>query len=365
MERRSDYHFHLPPEQIAQTPPERRDASRLLSLAPAAGGAARLADHRFTDIVELIPPGAVMVVNDTRVFPARLRARKPTGGAVELLFLERLDDPPDGRQCWRCLARASKKLRAGAVLEIVAPAGQPVGESVTLATERADDTTVSVLVDGDAFVLLERHGQVPLPPYIERTLGADARDVERYQTVYAAERGAVAAPTAGLHFTDAILDAMRNRGVDIVPVTLHVGLGTFAPMRADRLDDHKMHIERYTIPDATADAIERARAEGRPVVSVGTTCVRALESAAARAPSGHVLARGPAETDLFIRPGYRFRAIDRLITNFHLPESTLLMLVCAFAGYRRVMDAYTHAVTAGYRFFSYGDAMLVNRAPIG
>ena len=373
MDRRTDYRYHLPAEQIAQVPPERRDGSRLLHVPTGGDGEdAPLSDRRFADIVELVPADAVLVVNDTRVFPARLRTRKPTGGVVEFLFIERLEDPgldlaavgESGRQAWRCLARASKKLRAGTTLEILDRGGQPVGASVTLATDRAADTTVVVSLAGDAFALLQQYGQVPLPPYIERPAGASAADAERYQTVYARERGAVAAPTAGLHFTDAILDALRHRGVDIVPVTLHVGLGTFAPMRADQLNDHQMHSERYTIPEATAAAIERARAGRRPVVAVGTTCVRALESAAARAPDGQTVASGPASTDLFIRPGYRYRVVDQLITNFHLPESTLLMLVCAFAGYERTMAAYAHAVADGYRFFSYGDAMLVSRAPM-
>lgn len=378
MDRRSDYHFDLPPAQIAQAPSARRDGSRLLIVSPGddVTGDDRFDDRVFADIVGLISAHAILVVNDTRVFPARLLTHKPTGGAVELLFLERLAHAHDER--WRCLARSSKPIRAGTRLAIK----DGDGAWVEVVSPRASDATVTVRVPpmandsdrrrGDGFTLLERYGEIPLPPYITRHEGASAADINRYQTVYAENRGAVAAPTAGLHFTDTLLDAVRARGVDIARVTLHVGLGTFAPMRVDALDEHVMHTERYTIPDATATLINRAATDGRPVIAVGTTCVRALESAALRAdacrrPDAATMriASGPATTDLFIRPGFQFRVVDQLVTNFHLPESTLLMLVCAFAGYRRMLDAYAHAVAAGYRFFSYGDAMLLSRAEIG
>jgi S-adenosylmethionine:tRNA ribosyltransferase-isomerase len=360
MRLRQDYHFELPPGQIAQTPAAQRDDARLLAL----GADGTLADRSFRDIVELLPADAVIVVNDTRVLPARLRARKASGGAVELLFLERTERL-DVHERWRCLARSSKSLRPGMRLAVLGtgPDGQAAetGDTVTVAEARAADGTVLIEIAGDGHTLLERAGEVPLPPYIERPGGPTAADAERYQTVFAREPGAVAAPTAGLHFTPAILDALQARGCTVAPITLHVGPGTFLPVRAERIDEHEMHTERYEVPETTAALVS----SGRPVVAVGTTCVRALESAAAAAGGngGRRVVAGPGETRLFITPGYRFRVVDWLVTNFHLPESTLLMLVCAFAGYERVMISYQHAVAAGYRFFSYGDAMLVARAP--
>jgi S-adenosylmethionine:tRNA ribosyltransferase-isomerase len=354
--RRADFHFDLPPEQIAQRPVDRRDGSRLLVLGPDGG----VADRSFADVVELLPADAVLVVNDTRVIPARVRGVRPTGGGVELLFVEPQRAPASGddgaeisgsgsgRESlgWRCLARARRPIRAGQTIL--------VGDvTLTVVAGREEDETITVAVPGDPLAFLDAHGEVPLPPYIERP--TDAPDRERYQTVYARAPGAVAAPTAGLHFTPALLAALEARGVAIAPITLHVGLGTFAPVRVDDLDDHRMHRERYQIPERTAALI----ASGRPVVAVGTTCVRTLE-AAARGPRR--VAAGPGDTDLFLRPGARFQIVDHLITNFHLPESTLLVLVCAFAGTAPVLAAYRHAVAAGYRFFSYGDAMLCSRA---
>jgi S-adenosylmethionine:tRNA ribosyltransferase-isomerase len=355
--RRADFHFDLPPEQIAQRPADRRDASRLLVLGPDGG----VADRGFADVVELLPADAVLVVNDTRVIPARVHGVRPTGGGVELLFVEPVFRPdPDPEvsapssplagarlRGWRCLARARRPIRAGQTIA--------VGDvTLTVVAGRDRDETITVAVpDGlDPLAFLDAHGEVPLPPYIERA--TDAPDRERYQTVYARAPGAVAAPTAGLHFTPALLAALEARGVAVAPVTLHVGLGTFAPVRVDDLADHRMHRERYEIPERTAALI----ASGRPVVAVGTTCVRTLE-AAARGP--RQVAAGPGDTDLFLRPGARFQIVDHLITNFHLPESTLLVLVCAFAGTAPVLAAYRHAVAAGYRFFSYGDAMLCTR----
>lgn len=340
MLRRRDYAYELPPERIAQVPSDRRDHSRLLVVGPQPG------DRRFDELPELLPPGAVVVVNDTRVLPARLHAQKDTGGAVELLFLERLEADASGER-WRCLARASKALRPGMVL-------RAAGAAIEVAAARADDGAIEVRVPGAAEALLERAGELPLPPYIERPAGTSGADRERYQTVYARSPGAVAAPTAGLHFTPALLDRLRDRGMTVATLTLHVGLGTFAPVRADHLDEHRMHLERYEIPEETAALI----ASGRPVVAVGTTVVRALEAAAA-AP--RAVNAGPGATDLFIRPGYRFQIVDHLVTNFHLPESTLMVLVSAFAGYDRIMSAYRHAIAADYRFFSFGDAMLLSR----
>jgi S-adenosylmethionine:tRNA ribosyltransferase-isomerase len=338
---RRDYWFELPPSQIAQHPDARRDGARLLHLPPTGGHA----DRAFADIVELLPPSSVVVVNDTRVIPARVHAVRPTGGAVELLFVE--PDPAAAPNTWRCLARARRPLREGQTLA--------VGDTtLTITGARAPDATIAVSVPGDALAFLDAHGTIPLPPYIDRPPTADDRD--RYQTVYAAEPGAVAAPTAGLHFTDATLAALADRGHAIARLTLHVGLGTFAPIRADDIRDHRMHVERFAIPETTAALV----GSGRPVVAVGTTVVRALESAAT---ADHRVAAGPGQTDIFIHPAahHTWRAVDHLITNFHLPESTLLMLVCAFAGTDRILGAYRHAVAAGYRFFSYGDAMLCSR----
>ncbi len=355
MWRVADYHYDLPPERVAQRPADRRDASRLLVVDPA--GSPPLRDLGFADLPQLLPAGAVLVVNDTSVIPARLRARKPSGGAVELFLLEPADPAvPDG--AWVALARSSKPLRAGAELPLLDRAGQPAGPTARIASPRREDGTVLVELastSGDPpLALLDRLGDVPLPPYIERADGADRDDRERYQTVYARDPGAVAAPTAGLHFTPDLLAALAARDIAVAPLTLHVGFGTFAPVRGDDLRGHRMHRERYTIPEATA----RLVSSGRPVVAVGTTSVRALESAA-RGPRD--VPPGPGATELFIGPGYRYRVVDSLVTNFHLPGSTLLVMVCAFAGYERVMAAYRHAVAAGYRFFSYGDAMLLSR----
>ena len=348
MHRRSDYHFELPPAQIAQHPADRRDASRLLVVGDPLG------DRAFADLPGLLPPASVVVVNDTRVVPARVHTRKDSGGAIELLFVEPTAEPaPAGHTAWRALARGG--LRAGMVLRVQ----RDPSAAVTVLTARgpgSSDGSVIVAVPGDAYAFLDAHGELPLPPYIERAGGVSAADRERYQTVFARAPGAVAAPTAGLHFTPGVLDALAAAGHTLATVTLHVGLGTFAPVRDDDLAAHAMHTERYTVPDATAALI----ASGRPVVAIGTTVVRTLEAAAT---GPHQVAAGPGATAMFIRPGtgFRFRVVDHLVTNFHLPESTLLMLVSAFAGFDRIRAAYRHAVAAGYRFFSYGDAMLLRR----
>jgi len=340
---RSDFSFDLPDELIAQAPAPQRSGSRLLVVPPPPDP---FADRQFCDLAGLLAPGDTLVVNDTRVIPARLRGRKESGGRVEILAERMLDAS-------RFLAqvRSSKPVREGARIEI-AP-----GVWVEAGPRSGAFQVMRAAQDVPVGELFERFGHVPLPPYITREDTATDRD--RYQTVYARQPGAVAAPTAGLHFDQAMLDAMAARGVEVARVTLHVGAGTFAPVRADRLEDHRMHEEFVQVPEETCLAIARARDRGARVVAVGTTSVRALETAAL----GGQLAPYAGQTSLFIHPGFPFRVVDALVTNFHLPESTLLMLVCAFAGTTRVLDAYRHAVAARYRFFSYGDAMFLPGRP--
>jgi S-adenosylmethionine:tRNA ribosyltransferase-isomerase len=340
----SDFTYALPPELVAQEPAAQRDASRLLHLH--ADGS--ITGHAFPDLVELLPRAAVLVVNDTRVIPARVLGHKLTGGRVELLFLE--PDPhavaPVGTSAWRCLARARRPLQPGQHIAI-----DDTEVVLQLLTAReGEEGSVVVAVPGDALELLDRVGHIPLPRYVQREDRASDRD--RYQTMFARVPGAIAAPTAGLHMTPAIADTLAARGVTIAPLTLHVGYGTFEPVRTSDIGEHHMHRERYAIPEATAALV----ASGRPVVALGTTALRALEAAAATG------AREGA-TELFVYPGsgHTWRVVDHLVTNFHLPESTLLMLVCAFAGTERVRAAYRHAVAERYRFFSYGDAMLCHR----
>jgi S-adenosylmethionine:tRNA ribosyltransferase-isomerase len=336
-----DFDYELPPELIAQHPAPERTASRLLHLASEG----TLSDHLFTELPHLLGAGDVLVFNDTRVVKARLTGTRDTGGRVEVL-IERTLGP------YEALAqiRASHAPRPGTKLRLADAVDAVV-------TGRTDDL-FHLRFDGDATVLelLERHGSVPLPPYI--THPPDADDEARYQTVYARTPGAVAAPTAGLHFDEPLLDVLRNRGVELAFLTLHVGAGTFQPVRTQKLADHRMHREWYDIPAATAAAVQRARDRGRSVIAVGTTSLRALESSAR---AGEVTA-GRGETDLFVTPGFRFRVVERLVTNFHLPKSTLLMLVSAFAGIEPIRKAYRHAIAQRYRFFSYGDAMLIDRA---
>ena len=341
--RRSDFHYDLPAELIAQHPTAERRASRLLVVN---GGCQ---DRRFPDLVEWLKPGDLMVFNDTRVIPARLAARKPTGGTVELLIERVLDGAHVLAQ-----ARASKPIRTGSTVIF------EDGSSARIVGRRGDFYQVELPQDAEAF--LERCGRIPLPPYIERA--PSSVDRERYQTIFARTPGAVAAPTAGLHFDQALLDAIRARGVDLGYVTLHVGAGTFQPVRVDDLGQHRMHAERVWVTQALCRQIEATRERGGRVWAVGTTVVRSLETAALAGSEEGKLRPFAGETELFIVPGFRFRVVDALLTNFHLPESTLLMLVCAFAGYDRVMSAYRHAVAERYRFFSYGDAMLLpQRAP--
>jgi len=340
--RLADFDYALPPELVAQTPADRRDASRLLVL-PDSGPP----EHRaIRELPSLLPRDALVVVNDARVVPARLFARKPSGGRVELLLIEDLGDP-----VWRCLVRGQKSLAPGVVLELLPRRGSRPERAAPKATYLGDGR---VRFDAPIFTVLDDWGELPLPPYIDRAAGPTENDRERYQTVFARAPGAVAAPTAGLHFTERML-----AGLDHVSVTLHVGPGTFAPVRVDDVTEHVMHVERYEVPAATASAYDAAKKAGRPIVAVGTTVVRTLESALG--PDGK-LAAGPGSTQLFLYPGRPIRAVDLLVTNFHMPKSTLLMLVCAFAGTERVLAAYREAVAARYRFFSYGDAMLLTRA---
>ncbi|MBS0543529.1 MAG: tRNA preQ1(34) S-adenosylmethionine ribosyltransferase-isomerase QueA [Proteobacteria bacterium] len=335
----NDFDYTLPPELIAQAPLPERSASRLLVVDDG-----RLADRRFTDLPEFIRPGDLLVFNDTRVIHARLHGHKDSGGQIEVL-VERAIGPHEAL----AQVRASKSPRAGSRLRLAdafdATVLGRVGEFYHL---RFPDTE-------DVHALLERHGKLPLPPYIQRAAGHD--DESRYQTVFAREPGSVAAPTAGLHFDDALLSRLIERGARCAWLTLHVGAGTFQPVRVDDLGEHRMHRERYVIPQETADAIAATRAAGGRVIAVGTTSMRALEAAAQEGP----LRAGSGETEIFILPGFRFQVADALITNFHLPRSTLLMLVSAFAGMHTIRTAYTHAVAARYRFFSYGDAMFLTR----
>ena len=338
----SDYDYDLPAELVAQAPAVRRRDSRLLHVDDGA-----LTDLVFSDFADLLQPGDLVVFNDTRVIRARFFGRRPSGGRVELL-LERIvaDD-----EAWVQM-RASHPPKPGGLIELA-------GEARAQVIAR-DDRFFHLRFEGTGplSAWLERHGEVPLPPYITHPAGA--ADAERYQTVYARNPGAVAAPTAGLHFDDPMLRALDARGVERAFVTLHVGSGTFQPVQVEDLGTHRMHEERYEIPGVTAQAVERTRSRGGRVTAVGTTSLRALEAAA---DGEGLVAAGAAETDLFIRPGYRFRVVDRLLTNFHLPRSTLLMLVSAFAGYERIRAAYAHAFARRYRFFSYGDAMLLERTP--
>jgi len=339
----SDFDFDLPDELIAQLPPEVRGGSRLLHV-DASG---TLHDRWFRDLPTLLRPDDLLVMNDTRVIKARLFGHKDSGGKVELL-VERVTGEFEAL----AFIRASHAPKPGSAI-CLENGGLADAERVEVLA-RQDDLSL-LRFQRPVLAVLEQLGQLPLPPYIVHTPTAD--DEARYQTVYADEPGAVAAPTAGLHFDDAMLDALREQGVRTARVTLHVGAGTFQPVRVEHLADHKMHSERYTIPQATVDAIRDTRARGGRVVAVGTTTLRALEAAA---QSG-TLHAGSNETDIFITPGYRFKVVDALITNFHLPKSTLLMLVAAFAGFDSIRAAYAHAITQRYRFFSYGDAMLLEK----
>jgi S-adenosylmethionine:tRNA ribosyltransferase-isomerase len=361
--------YELPEALIASRPPEERDGARLL-LVDRGRRAGEVEHAAIRDLDRYIERGALVIVNDTKVVPARLFGRKRgTGGQIELFLLQRLDGAPAGAEDlgggpqesaprserWRAMGRASKPIRPGSVLDI-----ERDGALVAEVLERAEDGVLTVQLSSPAGLsvaaAIDAYGHVPLPPYLGR--GDDASDRERYQTIFARVPGAVAAPTAGLHLSPGLVERLRANGVEIASVTLHVGLGTFQPVTVDDLDLHPMHAEVYSIPDATAGAIAGARERGAPVIAIGTTVVRALESAADPARAGLVRAQS-GETRLLIQPGYRFRVVDALLTNFHLPRSTLLALVFAFAGRERTLLAYRAAIDAGYRFYSYGDAMLI------
>ena len=337
-----DFDYDLAPELIAQQPAAERRASRLLHLA--AGSSHALSDHQFSELADFCEPGDVLVFNDTRVMKARLFGAKESGGRVEVL-VERII----GTRDVLAHVRASKSPRAGARIRLE--------DSIDVTVMGRVDDLFHLQFDAAVEAVLETHGHVPLPPYI--THAPAASDAARYQTVYARHPGAVAAPTAGLHFDEPMLGTLADRGLEIAYLTLHVGAGTFQPVRAHRIDEHRMHAERFDIPTATAERIAKAKAAGKRVIAVGTTSLRALEASAAQ---HGVVTAGPAETDIFITPGFTFRVADRLVTNFHLPKSTLMMLISAFAGMAPVRAAYRHAIAQRYRFFSYGDAMLIDRA---
>jgi S-adenosylmethionine:tRNA ribosyltransferase-isomerase len=360
-------HYDLPADRIAQHPSPEREQARLMVLRTQGA-----AEHRRIDaLAELLPQGSLVVLNDTRVMPARLIAQKETGGRVEVFLVRRvgprtIEVGGEARpaEVWRALGKASKALRFGVDMRVVPAHAARDGSGpalwVRLLGRSADDglLEVALYTSGKTSIDAAVHacGRMPLPPYIKRDV--DPRDAERYQTVFARVEGAIAAPTAGLHLSHALLGRLAVRDIEVVTVTLHVGLGTFQPVVVEDLDEHKMHREWYEVTRPTAQAIASARARGRKIVAVGTTVVRALESAADESGELRVTAE---ETALLIQPGYRFRVVDMLLTNFHLPRSTLLALVCAFGGTERVLAAYEEAVREGYRFFSYGDAMLLDR----
>jgi S-adenosylmethionine:tRNA ribosyltransferase-isomerase len=368
----SDFDYDLPPERIAQQPLADRAGSRLLHLNRHLGG---WQDRNFREFPELLRPDDLLVVNNTRVFPARLygyrsgqraQAISPDNpaakdflrGRIELLLTRQLSENPNE---WQCLVRPGRKIRDGEKLYFHAPGGDAAGaselEAEVIECGTFGERRVRFAAVPDFFAGVERIGHVPLPPYIERD-GDDPADRERYQTIYAQARGSVAAPTAGLHFTPEILQQIRARGIEVAEITLHVGLGTFQPVRVEKVEDHKLHREWYKIPAETAQSINRAKKENRRVVAIGTTAVRTLEYAAERTGRDAIEA-GSGDAEIFIYPSYQFRIVDALLTNFHLPQSTLLMLVCALGGKDFVMDAYRHAVESGYRFYSYGDCMFI------
>lgn len=338
-----DFDYHLPPELIARHPTGERDASRLMLLNRRTG---HVSEDRFGNIPAYLAPGDLLVMNDTRVIPARIFGLRESGGKAEIFLLRRCGGEPE---CWTCLLRASKKFRPGQSISLAANMTAIIGARLN------DDSWQVEFSGAEPFeTWLEREGHIPLPPYLQRD--DDEQDRERYQTVYARTPGAVAAPTAGLHFTRELLTKLEGNGVQTARLTLHTGLGTFLPVRVERVQDHRIHTEQYSLPMATVDAVRAAKARGNRVVAVGTTTARTLEYAAA--DDGNVRA-GDGEADIFIYPGYRFKVVDALVTNFHLPESTLLMLVSAFAGREHILEAYREAVRSGFRFYSYGDAMLI------
>ncbi|MFN4266341.1 MAG: tRNA preQ1(34) S-adenosylmethionine ribosyltransferase-isomerase QueA [Aquabacterium sp.] len=341
----SDFDFELPPELIAQHPAAERSASRLLD-----GRGPAPVDRIFRDLPGLLRAGDLLIFNNTRVIKARLYGNKQSGGAVEALVERVLPD----NEVWAHM-RSSKSPKPGSVVRFA-----NAFDAEVLGRCGPDNGMFHLRLSGDPLTLLEQHGHVPLPPYITHEDEED--DVRRYQTVFAAHPGAVAAPTAALHFDEALLQALKDHGVQTAAVTLHVGAGTFQPVRTDNLAEHKMHSEWFNVPDETVQAIRQTKAAGGRVISVGTTTLRALESAALHARREDIIDAGSRDTDIFITPGFDFKVVDVLITNFHLPKSTLMMLVSALAGYDRIRALYQHAIEQRYRFFSYGDAMLIERA---
>ena len=335
----SDFSYHLPEELIAQTPLTQRSASRLLVVDRATG---EYHDRHFEDILDYFQPGDCLIANDSRVIPARLQAKRPTGGAVEIFLLR-----PYGQDRWECLVKPGRNAREGQVLLL-----GDLSATVESVTEEGNRVIAFSCERGDVTDKLKALGEVPLPPYIHEKLS----DAERYQTVYSKAEGSVAAPTAGLHFTPELLEALKAKGVRIAYVTLHVGLGTFRPVKVEDPTTHKMHSEYYILPQETADLINETKAAGGRVTAVGTTATRVLETAGRE---GLPLQAKSGDTDIFIYPGFEFKVIDRLITNFHLPESTLIMLISAFSKREYILKAYEHAVEEKYRFFSFGDAMFL------
>lgn len=356
----ADYDFDLPSELIAQQPPAERGMSRMLVLDGSDGS---LRDALFADFPSLLRPGDLLVLNDSRVIPARLYARrtllrdheKPTG-RIEVMLTESA-----GENLWRALVRPGRKVAIGERLIFPAPTGEILLEAEVLERGQFGERLLQFAPVADFFAVLDRVGHMPLPPYIRRD---DAQqDRERYQTVFSEERGSVAAPTAGLHFTLQTFEALAARGIEVARITLHVGLGTFAPIRVERLEDVRLHREQYTLGAPAADAVNRAIGEGRRIVAVGTTVVRTLEHCALQAQGGELKPHSGA-TEIFISQGFEFRLVRALLTNFHLPQSSLLMLVSAFAGREHVLAAYRHGVEQKYCFFSYGDCMFVSREPV-
>lgn len=364
----NEFDYELPENLIAQYPAAQRDASRLMVVNPMQG---TIIDEQFKNIAEYFSAGDVLVVNNTRVIPARLLGHKESGGKIEVFLVRKLEREGE---CWLCLTKSSKGPRVGTKISL------ETGLSATIVAS-ADGGYREVKFDysGDFLALIDRIGKMPLPPYINRAPQVDDR--QRYQTTFASQPGAVAAPTAGLHFTPEILQRLRDKGVVICELTLHVGLGTFLPVRVEKVADHQMHAEYYSIPEDTALTINTARQSGRRVIALGTTAARTLEYAAALAADGDtygtghgaedgdngafIVISGCGLTDIFIYPGYPFKIVDALVTNFHLPQSTLLMLVSALAGKDFMLSAYRQAVSLNYRFFSYGDCMFIsNRAPL-
>jgi S-adenosylmethionine:tRNA ribosyltransferase-isomerase len=341
----SDFDYTLPPELIAQEPLPERSHSRLLRVDRQSG---TLSHHAFFDLGSLLPAGCLLVLNETRVFPARLRGQKESGGGIEVLLVRRL---PGTSETWEVLCKGGQNVRAGTRVHFA-----PELPATWRTAPSEGRGVLEFFTRGHFIDLLERYGEVPLPPYIKRTPGAHLKDRERYQTVYARRPGAIAAPTAGLHFTPDLIESLRQRGIEAMFLTLHVGAGTFQPVRVEQVEAHTMEEEEYEIPIAVVERIYAAKKSGRKIVAVGTTTTRALESACDEYGE---LQGGRRRTALFIYPGFRFRVIDGLITNFHLPRSTLLMLVSAFAGRKLILKAYAEAVAQRYRFYSYGDAMLI------